>query len=76
MDCQLKVERPGDIEFTLTVTMKADHWEKLREQLDKSPLSTSYPAYDLRHHIDDLLAQTRKVYWPASIVTKEPEAVS
>jgi hypothetical protein len=31
MECRLKCERPGDIVYTLTVTMKASEWEKLRD---------------------------------------------
>lgn len=65
MDCRLKCEKPGDIVYTLTVTMKADQWEKLRDQLDASSLSQSYPAYNLRREITDLLGQARKIYWPA-----------
>lgn len=64
MDCRLKVEKPGDIVFTLTVSMSADNWERLRDQLDESTLSTSYPAYSFRDQINDLLAQARKIYWP------------
>lgn len=71
MDCRLKVEKPGQIEYTLTITMKADDWEKLRDQLDASNLSSSYPAYTMRARITDLLAQARKIYWP-----REAEASS
>jgi len=69
MDCRLKCEKPGDIVYTLTVTMKASQWERLRDQLDASPQSQSYPAYDLRREINDLLGQARKIYWPK----QEPE---
>lgn len=64
MHCRLKVEKPDDVEFTLTITMKASDWGKLRDQLDASSLSTSYPSYAMRRQIDDLLAQARKIYWP------------
>lgn len=63
MHTRLKVEKPEKIEYTLTITMEAGNWEKLRDQLDKSTLSQSYPAYTLRVKIDDLLAQARKIYW-------------
>ena len=64
MHCRMKVEKPDDIEYTLTITMKASDWGKLRDQLDASNLSQSYPAYTMRAQVNDLLAQARKVYWP------------
>lgn len=64
MQTRLKVEKPDEIEYTLTITMKAGEWGRLRDQLDASNLSTSYPAYAMRRQIDDLLAQARKIYWP------------
>jgi hypothetical protein len=65
MDCRLKCEKPGDIVYTLTVTMKAEQWEKLRGQIDEAKTSYIYPASDLVRQINDLLGQARKVYWPA-----------
>ena len=66
MEARFKVDKPGDIVFTMTLTMNADQWEKLRDQLDASSLSTSYPAHRLRQNVSDLLAQARKVYWPSA----------
>lgn len=62
MQCRLKVEKPEDIEYTLTVTMKAGDWDKLRDQLDKH---YAWPGSDLVRQINSLLAQARKIYWPA-----------
>lgn len=73
MDCRLKCEKPGDIVYTLTITMKAVEWEKLRDQLSESTLSTSYPSYNLRREIDDLLAQARKIYWPEPAPSSDPQ---
>jgi len=70
MDCQLKCEKPGDIVYTLTITMKAVDWEKLRDQLDASKWSASYPSWQLRREIFDLLGQARNIYWP----NQEPES--
>jgi hypothetical protein len=65
MDIRLKCERPGDIAYTMTITMSAEHWDKLRGQLDQvKDAWSSYPACDLREHITDLLAQARKIYYP------------
>lgn len=72
MDCRLKCEKPGDIVYTLTVTMKASEWEKFRDQLDTVRGCTSYPTWNFRHEIDDLLGQARKIYWPK----QAPEPVS
>lgn len=64
MDVRLKCEKPGEIVYTMTITMKASDWELLQQQLDQSKLQTSYPAWSLRAEIADLLAQARKVYYP------------
>lgn len=60
MDCRLKCEKPGEIEYTLTVTMKAKEWEDFREQLNQK-----WPSSEIQHQINDLLSQARKIYWPA-----------
>jgi hypothetical protein len=67
MQARLKCEKPDEIEFTLTVTMPAKEWEKLREQFGDR--TWQYPASDLCRAINDMLTQARKVYWP-----KAPEA--
>jgi hypothetical protein len=65
MECRLKCEKPGEIVYTMTITMTADHWEKLRCQLQGSQSSYLYPSADLTYKINDLLGQARKIYWPA-----------
>lgn len=64
MKCRLKCEKPGEIVYTLTVTMSADQWEKLRCQLQEGSSSYLYPVADMVSQINDLLGQARKVYWP------------
>lgn len=59
MDCRLKVEKPGDVVYTMTITMKASEWEDLRDQL-----KNEWPASNLTYSINDLLSQARKIYWP------------
>lgn len=59
MECRLKCEKPGDIEYTLTVTMKAKDWETFREQLN-----SSWPSWEFARQVNDILAQARKIYWP------------
>ena len=71
MECRLKCEKPGDIVYTLTVTMKASDWERMRDQLDKlSP--RPWPVSTLASQIDDLLGQARKIYWPREPIEPPP----
>ena len=65
MDCRLKCENPGEIVYTMTITMKAKDWETLRDQMQ-----TKWPSWELGSKINDLLGQARKVYWPSP--EKEP----
>lgn len=58
MRTRMKIENPGDVEVTLTVTMKASEWEGLRDLLPNK-----HPASELTYRINDLLAQTRKILW-------------
>jgi hypothetical protein len=74
MHCRLKVERPDDIQFTLTITMKASEWGKLRDQLEASSLGQSYPSLTLKRIITDLLTQARTSYWPTKPPPDQPAA--
>jgi hypothetical protein len=65
MKARLKCLNPGEIEYEMSITMTAAHWDRLRAQLDSAKDSMSYPGADLRRKIDDLLTQARKVYYPA-----------
>jgi hypothetical protein len=58
MRARLKCENPEDIEYTITMTMKAKEWESLRNQLHHV-----WPSSWLTHRVDDLLSQARKIYW-------------
>lgn len=62
MRCRLKCEEPNKIDFTLTITMSAENWEKLRDQMKDSQYS--WPMSDLSRQINELLGQARKIYWP------------
>lgn len=62
MRARLKCENPDDIEFTMTITMRAKEWETLREQL-----KSGYPSLKLASHISDLLGQARKIYWTKDV---------
>lgn len=58
MRARLKCEDPGEIEYTVTITMKAKEWEDFREQL-----KAVWPSSWLASRITDLLSQARKIYW-------------
>lgn len=64
MECRLKCEKPEEILYTVTITATAKEWELLREQLKENPLQ--YPSFTLIQQINDMLAQARKIYWPAT----------
>lgn len=50
MRTKLTFEKPGDIEATLTITMKVKDWEDLAKQL-----SRSFPSWRLSLAIESLL---------------------
>ena len=60
MRTSYRIESPDEAEFTLTVTMKAKHWERLRAQL-----ANAHPAWELSAAIGKLLDDARKVFWTA-----------
>lgn len=64
MEFRLKCEKPGEIVYTLTATMTADEWEKVRENLTEGNAAYYEPGGKLKNAITDLLAQARKIYWP------------
>jgi hypothetical protein len=61
MKARLKCEHPEDIEFTVTITMKAKEWKDFREQL-----TNVWPSSWLASRISDLLAQAQRIYWSES----------
>lgn len=61
MQCRLICEKPEEIEYTLSMTMKAKDFEAFREQL-----SSKWPSSELVRQINSLLSQARKIYWPQS----------
>lgn len=63
MKSRMRIEKPGDVEVTLTVTMSEDRWEKIRDWLRESKETHYTPVQQLAGAIDDLLGQTRKLLW-------------
>jgi hypothetical protein len=68
MNFRLKCENPGEIEYTITATMTADQWERVREALDKAQIYYG-PTGELIKNINNLLAQARKIYWTEDATT-------
>lgn len=59
MKAMMKVEKPDDIEFTLTVTMRLGDWVALQKQLEDG-----WPACDLSMRITDMRYQATKHFYP------------
>lgn len=59
MDAKLRCDKPGDIEYTVTITMKAKDWKDFRDQLENK-----WPSSEFAYQIDSLLTQANKIYWP------------
>ena len=59
MKTSLKIEHPGSIDFTMTITMPLSDWVRLQEQLN----TTAYPASKLSEHIGSIVSKARKEFW-------------
>ena len=62
MQMRYMIEKPGEVKFTAKITMTADQWEALRDQLNRAEFHEQ-PARFLREKIIDILAQARKIYY-------------
>ena len=51
-----KIEKPGAVELTLTITMPLDHWIKVSSQLCKA-----WPGFDISRLIDTAVNQAQKM---------------
>jgi|SRR6267142_3095995 len=68
MKMRLKCEDPEKIVFTVTTTATAQEWEQFRDCLDEVVNKSLLPktlVYGFRNQVNDLLAQARRIYWPA-----------
>lgn len=52
-----RLEKPNDVEFSLTITMSADQWDRLHVQLQNV-----WPSSRLSVMISNLLRDARRVY--------------
>jgi hypothetical protein len=58
MKTVMRIEKPGLVEVSLTITMPLTDWQRLREQL-----SNDYPSWGLAQEIGDVVSQLeRKVF--------------
>lgn len=69
MKARFKMENPKDAEYTMTLTMTANEWEKLRNQLVEK-----WPSGSLSSAISDLLEQARRIFWAEPEVEEGPRA--
>ena len=74
MDARFMLEKPGEIQATMKITMSLKSWEELRDQLDKINISECYVAYELRNKINDLFSQARKIFYPTIKEKEEADA--
>lgn len=63
MIARMKIEKPDDVEVTLTVTMSAKKWCELRDQL-----KSEWPSWELSSAISNMLGNVRKIVWDESEV--------
>jgi hypothetical protein len=52
MKTVMRIEKPGLVEVSLTITMSLTDWQKLRMQL-----SNDYPSWGLGQEIGDVVSQ-------------------
>lgn len=55
MRAKFQIERPADVEASMTLTMTIREWEQLRAQL-----SDAWPTWDLSRSINDLVRAATK----------------
>lgn len=63
MKSRMFIEKPGEVQVTLTVTMSADRWDNIRNWLRESKAPLYEPPHQFASAIDDLLRQVRKMLW-------------
>lgn len=68
MKTLLQVATPGEIEFTLTITMKLKDWKELHKQMQ-----SSWPASDLRSSIRDMVSRAERTFYPMAPKDEEPD---
>lgn len=61
MQSSLKMEKPGDARFTMSITMPLKDWELLRDQL-RSGQPQIFPSNELNEAIDELVNRANKVF--------------
>lgn len=54
----MRIEKPEDVEVSLTITMTAKQWDELRSQLQDK-----WPSWQMSAAITGLLSQVRKIVW-------------
>ncbi len=60
MKASMKVEKPGEIEMTATLTMTMAQWDDVRKQLEHK-----WPSTWLSSVIHEMLMDAQRVYYPS-----------
>ena len=65
MNTHIKVENPGKITFTLTLTLELQEWQRLAKQFANH--SNEWPASRVIDCILDMTEKAQKQFYPESI---------
>lgn len=65
MRARMSIDKPDDVEVSMTITMSAKQWCALRDNLTVVTIDLPHysAAYKLQCAITDLLAKVRKIVW-------------
>jgi len=72
MKARMQVEKPDEIMMTLTVTMPVEGWRRLSEQLKDSSYSTSWPSWEFRARLAEIV-QAANQHFVSTTPAGEPE---
>jgi hypothetical protein len=64
MKARFTPTEPGQIEFSMTITMTVQEWSLLKQQLDTGNDLRCSPTCSLVYHIRDLVTQAEKFFLP------------
>lgn len=63
IESRFLVEEPGDVRMTLKTSAPMREWERLRDELEKLPVSAGGLVLELRSQLTQMLAAARKVHY-------------
>ena len=60
MRYSFSVEKPDEIEFTVTITLKLEQWQEITAQLKGNKDCVPWPASELVKHIYEMVTLAQK----------------